>query len=71
VISLFGFDEPPASDVARFELIDGMVHCISLAAGGRLRMLGDHYEMIWATGWARPTASSTSSPRATARCGRW
>jgi hypothetical protein len=51
VISLFGFDEPPAADVARFELIDGMVHCISLAAGGRLRMLGDHYEMIWATGW--------------------
>jgi hypothetical protein len=51
VISLFGFDEPPASDVARFELIDGMVHCISLAAGKRLRTLGDHYEMIWATGW--------------------
>jgi hypothetical protein len=51
VISLFGFDEPPAGNVARFELIDGMVHCISLAAGGRLLMLGDHYDMIWATGW--------------------
>ena len=51
VISLFGFDDPPARDVARFELIDGMVHCISLPAGERLRRLGDHYEMVWATGW--------------------
>jgi hypothetical protein len=51
VISLFGFDEPPARDVARFELIDGMVHCISLAAGERLNRLGEFYDMIWATGW--------------------
>jgi hypothetical protein len=51
VISLFGFDEPPARDVARFELIDGMVHCISLVAGERLLRLGDHYDMVWATGW--------------------
>ena len=51
VISLFGFDEPPASTVARFELIDGVVHCISLPAGERLRRLGDHYDMVWATGW--------------------
>ncbi len=51
VISLFGFDEPPARDVARFELIDGMVHCISLAAGERLRRLGEHFDMVWATGW--------------------
>ena len=53
VISLFGFDEPPARDVARFELIDGMVHCISLAAGERLGRLGEFYEMIWATGWEK------------------
>jgi hypothetical protein len=51
VISLFGYDEPPAPDVARFELIDGMVHCISLAAGERLQRLGEHYELAWATGW--------------------
>jgi hypothetical protein len=51
VISLFGFDEPPDSKAARFELIDGMVHCISLAAGERLRRLAEHYEMVWATGW--------------------
>jgi hypothetical protein len=51
VISLFGFDEPPPTNTARFELIDGMVHCISLQAGERLRRLGEFYEMIWATGW--------------------
>ena len=51
VISLFGFDEPPARELAKFELIDGMVHCISLAAGERLLRLGEHYELVWATGW--------------------
>ncbi len=51
VISLFGFDEPPGRDQARFELVDGMVHCISLAAGERLRRLDEHYELVWATGW--------------------
>ncbi len=30
VISIFGFDDPPGRDEARFELVDGMVHCISL-----------------------------------------
>jgi hypothetical protein len=28
-----------------------MVHCISLSAGERLRRLGEHYELVWATGW--------------------
>lgn len=51
VISLFGFDDPPHRSQARFELIDGMVHCISLLAGDRLQRLEDHYEMVWATGW--------------------
>jgi hypothetical protein len=51
VISLFGFDDPPAKGEARFELVDGMVHCISLVAGERLKRLGEHYELIWATGW--------------------
>jgi hypothetical protein len=51
VISLFGFDEPPASSVARFEMIDGVTHCISLPAGERLRRLGDRFDMVWATGW--------------------
>ncbi|HVC06184.1 MAG TPA: hypothetical protein VND98_01170 [Solirubrobacterales bacterium] len=51
VISLFGFDDPPDRSEARFELIDGMVHCISLLAGERLRRLSEHYELVWATGW--------------------
>jgi hypothetical protein len=51
VISLFGFDDPPERSEARFELIDGMVHCISLPAGERLRRLADVYDLVWATGW--------------------
>ena len=51
VISLFGFDEPPGGSAARFELIDGMMHCISLAAGERLRRLGEDFDLVWATGW--------------------
>jgi hypothetical protein len=51
VISLFGFDEPPDRGQARFELIDGMVHCISLLAGDRLRRLRGHFELVWASGW--------------------
>jgi hypothetical protein len=49
VISLFGYDQPP--DEARFELVDGMLHCISLRAGERLQRLAEHFELIWATGW--------------------
>ncbi len=49
VISLFGYDEPPAT--TRFELVDGMVHCISLATGDRLNRLAEHYDLVWATGW--------------------
>jgi hypothetical protein len=51
VISLFGFDQPPGRAQARFELIDGMVHCISLVAGERLQRLAEHFELVWATGW--------------------
>jgi hypothetical protein len=28
-----------------------MVHCVSIAAGERLRRLAGLYELIWATGW--------------------
>jgi hypothetical protein len=51
VISLFGFDEPPPGSVARFELIDGVAHCISLAAGERLMRLNERFDLVWATGW--------------------
>jgi len=49
VISLFGFDEPP--EQTSFELVDGMMHCISLRAGERLRRLAEHYDLVWASGW--------------------
>jgi hypothetical protein len=51
VISIFGFDEPPPAEEARLELVDGMMHCLSLRAGACLRRLGEHYDLIWATGW--------------------
>jgi len=51
VISLFGFEEAPDRAKAKFELVDGMVHCISIVAGDRLRRLSEHYELVWATGW--------------------
>src|SRR5262249_51006208 len=51
VISLFGFDEPPSRDEARYEMVDGMVHCISLLAGERLLRLAGLYDLVWATGW--------------------
>jgi hypothetical protein len=51
VISIFGFDDPPGPEIARFELIDGVVHCISLHSGERLRRLAERFELIWATGW--------------------
>lgn len=49
VVSLFGYDEPPAH--SRIELVDGMVHCISLRAGERLQRLAEDYELLWASGW--------------------
>jgi hypothetical protein len=61
VISLFGFEQPPDRSVARFELIDGMVHCISLAAGERLRRLAELYDLVWATGW-EDRANDSLSP---------
>jgi hypothetical protein len=51
VISLFGFEDPPDTAEARFELIDGTVHCISQRVGERLQRLAHHYDLIWATGW--------------------
>jgi hypothetical protein len=51
VISLFGYDEAPPASEARLELIDGVIHCISLRAGERLQRLAEHFTLIWATGW--------------------
>jgi hypothetical protein len=51
VISIFGFEEPPPPAEARFQLVDGMTHCISLRAGPRLRRLAERFDLVWATGW--------------------
>jgi len=58
VISLFGFDESmqPGGAAANhapgeFRLIDGMLHCISLDTGPRLKRLGSSFELVWASGW--------------------
>ena len=51
VVSLFGFDESPDSSSVCFELIDGKVHCISLAAGNRLLRLSEVFDLVWASGW--------------------
>jgi hypothetical protein len=51
VISLFGFEEDLSDAPGELKLIDGMLHCISLAAGERLRRLAAHYDLAWATGW--------------------
>jgi hypothetical protein len=51
VISLFGFDVPPPPSTVAWHLIDGIPHCISLAAGERLGRLSPLFELVWATGW--------------------
>jgi hypothetical protein len=51
VISLFGFDTPPPPGEARYQLVDGMLHCISLRAGKRLERLAEHFDLVWASGW--------------------
>jgi hypothetical protein len=51
VISLFGFDSPPPPETVRWELIDGIPHCLSIAAAERIRRLADRFELVWATGW--------------------
>lgn len=56
VVSLFDFDEPPAPPAARLEMIDGEMHCISVASGARLLRLTDFFELFWASGWEARTA---------------
>jgi hypothetical protein len=51
VISLFGFDESLNEAPGELKLIEGILHCISLPAGERLRRLAEHYDLVWATGW--------------------
>jgi len=50
VISLFGFDpaRPPAGAL---QLVDGIAHFLSAAAGEHLRQLGAEFELAWCSGW--------------------
>ncbi len=50
VISLFGFsmDERPSG---RFLSVDGIPHFLSSVAGEHLRVLHEHFELVWCTGW--------------------
>ena len=50
VISLFDFERhtrPPG----RFENVEGIGHYLSATAGGHLRHLAEHFELVWCTGW--------------------
>ncbi|HET9677115.1 MAG TPA: hypothetical protein VFP21_06390 [Solirubrobacterales bacterium] len=35
----------------RFQLVDGVPHYLSVAAGERLLRLAEHFELVWASGW--------------------
>jgi HAD domain in Swiss Army Knife RNA repair proteins len=50
VISLFGFDHsaPPAG---RYQMVDGITHFLSEAAGAHLRRLAKDFDLAWCTGW--------------------
>ncbi len=50
VISLFGFDHA-APPEGRYQLVDGIAHFLSSAAGGHLRRLSEDFELAWCTGW--------------------
>jgi hypothetical protein len=51
VIALLGYEEGDDSPAVQLQLIDGMMHCISLSSGERLRRLAEHYDLVWASGW--------------------
>ncbi|HYV15038.1 MAG TPA: HAD domain-containing protein [Conexibacter sp.] len=50
VISLFGF-APGAMPAGQFETVDGIAHFLSASAGEHLRLLANHFEPVWCTGW--------------------
>lgn len=51
VISLFGSETQPDRSSTQLQLVDGVPHLISLPTGDRLRRLGEHFDLVWATGW--------------------
>ena len=69
VISLFGFEAPPPATTVSWHLIDGTPHCISLAAGERLRRLDEAFELVWATGWEEKETGDQRSTKRRSRRG--
>jgi hypothetical protein len=51
VISIFGFEQRPSGSEFQFQLVDGVPHCISVAAGERLLRLAERFDLVWASGW--------------------
>jgi hypothetical protein len=51
VISVFGFAPDAAHLPGPFHWIDGIAHCIPTDVGDRLLRVGEHFELVWATGW--------------------
>jgi hypothetical protein len=51
VVVLLGGGDEGAPGAVQFELIDGIVHRVSVGAGDCLRRLSGHFELVWATGW--------------------
>jgi hypothetical protein len=51
VVSLFDDSDSPDPERSSFHMVDGMVRCISQAAGEMLCRLSQRYELVWATGW--------------------
>jgi len=50
VISLFGF-APEHRPSGQWQLVDGIGHFLSAAAGDHLRELAVCYELVWCSGW--------------------
>jgi hypothetical protein len=50
VISLFGFDPKRPPD-GKFQIVDGIAHFLSSAAGRHLQELSQWFEPAWCTGW--------------------
>ena len=50
MISLFGFAHDERPD-GTFHTVDGIPHLLSARAGGYLRDLALHFELVWCTGW--------------------
>lgn len=51
VVLLLGEEDPGCSSLVRSELIEGMMHRVSLSSGMALRRLAEEFDLVWATGW--------------------